>query len=167
MHGLEQEVASYIHFVISALGEITPYYWEVPADFMVPSVFFPTPEVETHGDSLNSYEMAYTWFVKLFHKTDGEAQNLALTALTAIKKARNCIPLIDEDGNEAGRGFRVLDPSIKRVERGAWQLQLRWESPRAYTDAGFNGEEVEDSVQKAAELSFALNGVQDAIVTRE
>ena len=167
MHGLEQEVASYAHFIISALEDVTPYYWEVPESFHVPAVFFPTPEIETHGDTLSSYEMAYTWFVKLFHKTDGEAQNLALTALTAIKRARNCIPLKNEDGSDAGHCFRVLDPSIKQVERGAWQLQLRWESPRYYDDeAEFDGDSVERAV-KATSLAFTLNGISDAIIIEE
>jgi len=167
MHGLEQETASYAHFIISALEDVTPYYWEVPENFHVPAVFFPTPEVETHGDTLSSYEMAYTWFVKLFHKTDGEAQNLALTALTAIKRARNCIPLKNEDGSDAGHCFRVLDPLIKPVERGAWQLQLRWESPRYYDDdADFDGESVERAI-KATSLAFTLNGIHDAIIINE
>ena len=99
MHELEQEVASAARFIIDALDSVTPYYWEMPSNFMVPSVSFPTPEIETAGDSLDTYEMAFTWHVKLFHKTDGEAQNLAQTALVAIKNARNCLPLYNEDGS--------------------------------------------------------------------
>lgn len=155
MHGLEQEVASAAHFIISALGEdVTPYYWEVPDGFNVPAVFFPTPEIDTHGDSLDTYEMAYTWYVKLFHKTDGEAQNLALTALTAIKRARNCLPLYEEDGSEVGKCFRVLDPSIKKVDRGAWQLVLRWESPRYFGDEEAPG---------ASQMLFNMNGAESAV----
>ena len=132
MHDLEQEAASAANFIISALGDVSLYYWEVPANFNVPAVFFPTPEIASHGDALDSYEMSYTWLVKFFHKTDGEAQNLAVTALTAIKNARNCIPLYNEDGTLEGTKFRVLDPSIKQVDRGAWQLELRWDSPRRF-----------------------------------
>ena len=158
MHGLEQEVASAAHFIISALDGVSPYYWEMPADFMVPALFFPTPEIETAGDSLDTYEMAFTWHVKLFHKTDGEAQNLAQTALVAIKNARNCLPLYNEDGSAVGKRFRVLDPSIKRVDRGAWQLELRWHSPR-YFDV--------DEKTKAAKLKFSVNGLGDIIPSKE
>lgn len=158
MHGLEQEVASAAHFIISALDGVSPYYWEMPADFMVPAVFFPTPEIETAGDSLDTYEMAFTWHVKLFHKTDGEAQNLAQAALVAIKNARNCLPLYNEDGSAVGKRFRVLDPSIKRVDRGAWQLELRWHSPR-YFDA--------DEKTKVAKLKFSINGMGDIIPSKE
>ncbi len=158
MHGLEQEVASAARFIIAALDGVTPYYWEVPASFAVPAVFFPTPEIETNGDALDTYEMAYTWFVKLFHKTDGEAQNLAQTALVAIKNARNCLPLYNEDGSAVGKCFRVLDPSIKKVERGAWQLELRWHSPRYFEEA--------DKI-KAAKLKFSVNGLGDIIPSKE
>lgn len=158
MHGLEQEVASAAHFIISALDGVSPYYWEMPADFMVPAVFFPTPEIETAGDSLDTYEMAFTWHVKLFHKTDGEAQNLAQTALVAIKNARNCLPLYNEDGSAVGKRFRVLDPSIKRVDRGAWQLELRWHSPRYFST---------DEAPKAEKLKFSVNGLGDIIPSKE
>ena len=158
MHGLEQEVASAAHFVISALDGVSPYYWEMPADFMVPAVFFPTPEIDTAGDSLDTYEMAYTWHVKLFHKTDGEAQNLAQAALVAIKNARNCLPLYNEDGSAVGKRFRVLDPSIKRVDRGAWQLELRWHSPR-YFD--------EDEKTLARVLDFNINDTDEVVQSEE
>lgn len=158
MHGLEQEVASAARFIISALDGVSPYYWEMPADFMVPAVFFPTPEIETAGDSLDTYEMAFTWHVKLFHKTDGEAQNLAQTALVAIKNARNCLPLYNEDGGAVGKRFRVLDPSIKQVDRGAWQLELRWHSPRYFGD---------ESGDKAIDLHFAINGGMEVVSLSE
>ena len=158
MHGLEQEVASAARFIISALGNVKPYYWEVPASFAVPSVFFPSPEIETAGDTLDTYEMAYTWHVKLFHKTDGEAQNLAQTALVAIKRARNCLPLYNVDGSAVGYCFRVLDPSIKQVDRGAWQLELRWHSPRPYDV---------DEKTLARELDFNINGVTEIVQSEE
>lgn len=158
MHELEQEVASAARFIIDALDGVTPYYWEMPSNFMVPSVFFPTPEIETAGDSLDTYEMAYTWHVKLFHKTDGEAHNLAQAALVAIRNARNCLPLYNEDGSAVGRRFRVRDPSIRQVERGAWQLELRWDSPRFYPKS---------DGPKAMKLRFIVNNRGDIIPSKE
>ena len=158
MHELEQEVASAARFIIDALDSVTPYYWEMPSNFMVPSVFFPTPKIETAGDSLDTYEMAYTWHVKLFHKTDGEAHNLALTALVAIKNARNCLPLYNKDGSDVGKRFRVRDPSIKQVERGAWQLELQWDSPRFYPKS---------DVLKAMKFRFSVNNRGDIIPSKE
>ena len=155
MHGLEQEVASAARFIISALGNVKPYYWEVPASFAVPSVFFPSPEIETAGDTLDTYEMAFTWHVKLFHKTDGEAQNLAQTALVAIKRARNCLPLYNVDGSAVGYCFRVLDPSIKQVERGAWQMELRWDSSRYFS---------REKKPVAMALGFIINGRDDLML---
>ena len=133
MHELDQEVACVARFILGALEDVTPYYWEMKQDFNVPAVFFPTPEIDTAGDALDSYRMEFIWNVKLFHKTDGEAQNLAQTVLTAIQRAHRFIPLYNKDGSAIGRGFRVLDPSIRRVDRGAWQLSVRWRSARQYT----------------------------------
>ena len=158
MHELEQETASTAAFILNALVGVTPYYWEVPESFAVPSVFFPTPEIDTAGDSLDTYEMAYTWLVKFFHKTDGEAQNLAQTALVAIKKARNCIPLFNKDGTPVGKSFRLLDPSIRQVERGAWQMEIRWHSPR-YFDEG--------EKTKTAKMRFSVNNRGDIIPSKE
>ena len=158
MHELEQESASVAAFIQNVLDGVTPYYWEVPQSFMVPSVFFPTPEIDTAGDSLDTYEMAYTWLLKFFHKTDGEAQNLARTALIAIKNARNCIPLLNEDGTKVGKSFRLLDPSIRQVERGAWQMEVRWHSPRY-----FSGDK-SPTVQK---FKFIVNGLGDIVPSKE
>lgn len=43
MAALEQEIASVIRFILDSLPGITPYYWDIPEGFVVPSVFFPQP----------------------------------------------------------------------------------------------------------------------------
>lgn len=143
MHALDQEAACLARFILGAVEGAKPYYWEMPDSFNVPAVFFPTPEIVSAGDALNSYELAFTWLVKFFHRTDGEAQNLAQTALVAIQKAHRLIPLYTEDGADMETDFRVLDPSIRQVSRGAWQMTVRWNSPRYYS---------EDEVDQAAQL---------------
>lgn len=144
MRELEQEVASVMQFINTAAGEdVTPYYWNVPADFIVPAVYYPSPEITTNGDALNSYEMAYTWFIKFFCHEDEDAHQIALRVLTAIQGARRCIPLISMDGASTGRDFKLLDPQIRQVEPGTWQMQVRWNSPRYYDVA---------EIQKAVKL---------------
>ena len=92
MHELEQEVASLAAFIIRSVEDISPYYWEVPENFKVPAVFFPTPEIEAAGDALNTFRLTFTWLVKFFHATDGAAQNLAQAALIAIQRGHRLIP---------------------------------------------------------------------------
>ena len=147
MRELEQEVASVIQFINTAVGDdVNPYYWRMQADFLIPAVYYPSPEIITTGDALNSFEMAFTWYIKFFCAEDEDAHQLALTTLIAIQRARCCIPLISKDGSATGRDFRLLDPQIRQVERGAWQLQIQWNSPRYYDRA---------EVQKAVRLCFS------------
>ena len=159
MRELEQEVASAANFINQALGDdVSPYYWEIAANFLVPAVYYPSPQIDTAGDALDTYEAAYMWLIKFFHKTDGEAHDLARCALMAIKNRRNVIPLINEDGSDAGRGFRVLDPTIKQVERDAWQMELRWHSPRYFE---------RDDGMRVQKYKFIVNDLGDIIPSKE
>lgn len=130
---LEQELASIIKFTLDKAGNPSPYYYEVPEHFMVPSAYFPTPEIMTGGDTFLSYSMDYTWFIKFFHKTSQKAYELGLQVLTAIKGNRNIIPLIGTDGREiSGEAIRTSDPQLKILDDGAAQLQIEWTSRRLY-----------------------------------
>ena len=128
---LEQEIASAIKYLLESAGNPSPYYYEVPEDFLVPSAYFPQPEIDSRGDTLLTYALEYSWFVMYFHKDVREAHALGFAALTALQFKKNIIPLIDTAGNMTGRGFRIKDPSLRMVD-GAAQLYLRWDSPRPY-----------------------------------
>ena len=52
---LEQEMASIMKYVIDRAGKPAPYYWEVPAHFVVPSAYFPMPEIDTGGETFLTY----------------------------------------------------------------------------------------------------------------
>lgn len=130
---LEQELASIIKFTLDKAGNPSPYYYKVPEHFMVPSAYFPTPEIMTRGDTFLTYGMDYTWLIKFFHKTSHEAYELGLQVLTAIKGNRNIIPLIGTDGEEiSGEAIRTGDPQLKILDDGAAQLQIEWTSRRPY-----------------------------------
>lgn len=129
---LEQETASIIRFVLNSAGNPFPYYEKIPESFAVPAAYFPTPEIVTGGETFCTYAMEYAWYILFFHKNENEAYALALQALTAIRRKRNLIPLIDTDGNKTGKGIRLKDPDIKVIDNGAAQLHLRWTSRRPY-----------------------------------
>ena len=122
---LEQEIASAIRFILDSTNEPTPYYHSIPEGFLVPAVYFPPPEIASGGDTLLTYSLEYSWYVKFFNKDTQSAEALAFTALVALKRRRNVVPLIDETGALAGRGFRMRDPSLKPLENAA-QLNLVW-----------------------------------------
>jgi len=94
-------------------------------------VYFPQPEIDSNGYTLNTYSLTYSWFIKFFHKDTQSAQALGLAALKALQQMKNVIPLIDETGVYTGRGFRLKDPTLRPLDCAA-QLTLSWESPRPY-----------------------------------
>lgn len=132
---LEQEMASIIKFVYEQAGEPSPYYWNVPQSFSVPAVYFPTPEIDTGGETFLTYYVDYAWYIKLFHKTAQGAYTLGYAVTNAIRAARNLVPLIEEDGSEiAGSWVRVNDPALKVLDDGAAQLTVSWRSRKPYND---------------------------------
>lgn len=130
---LEQEIASIINFTLKNAGDPTPYpyYYDVPQSFQYPAMFFPQPEITTRGETLNTYAMLYSWYINVFCRTTEDAAETALNILTAIKRKRNLIPLIDEKGY-CGKGLRVDDPSINKVDNGVYQITIEWTSRRPY-----------------------------------
>lgn len=107
MAALEQEIASVIRFILDSVPGITPYYWDIPEGFVVPSVFFPQPELTPLGDTFASYAVEYDWYIKFFASTDEDAYASAAAALNAICAARLLVPLIDEAG-AANRAATVM-----------------------------------------------------------
>lgn len=132
---LEQEVASIMKFVIDKAGKPAPYYWKVPRNFCVPAVYFPTPEIETGGETFLTYYMDYVWYIRFINKTGQGAYSLGNAVITAIQAARNLVPLIAEDGSEIeGSWVRLNDPALKILDNDDAQLTISWRSRRSYND---------------------------------
>lgn len=131
---LEQEAASVMAFALRSAGNPNPYYWDVPQDFEYPAMYFPQPEIETGGDTLGTYASEYAWYINVFAETTEEAYEIANRALTALKRAKNYVPLLNEDGTETGKKLRLKDPGIKRVDTGVAQLTIEWTSRRSYAE---------------------------------
>lgn len=129
---LEQEVASIIAAAQRIAGDIGYYYWNLPESFRYPAMFFPTPEITTNGDTFRSYASEYSWYIKVFSETTEQAHRIALTVLTALKEARNYVPLIDEEGQPTGKNLRLKDPSLKKLDEGVVELVVEWTSRRPY-----------------------------------
>lgn len=129
---LEQEVASIMAFALHSAGDPHPHYWDIPQDFERPAMYFPQPEIDTGGDTLGTYASEYAWYINVFADTTEEAHGIALAVLTALKRARNYVPLLNEDGTTTGKKLRLKDPKLKRVDTGVVQLTIEWTSRRAY-----------------------------------
>ena len=131
---LEQETASVMEFALRTAGDINPYYWDVPQDFKRPAMYFPQPEIDTGGDTLGTYASEYAWYINVFADTTEEAHGIARRVLTALKRAKNYVPLLNEDGEATGKKLRLKDPGLKRGDVGVAQLTIEWTSRRSYAD---------------------------------
>lgn len=129
---LEQEVASIIAMSQRVAGNINYYYWNLPEDFHFPALFFPQPEITTDGETFRTYASEYAWYIKVFAETTEQAHSIALSILTALKRARNYVPLIDEGGKPTGEKLRLKDPSLKGLDTGVEQVVIQWTSRRPY-----------------------------------
>lgn len=132
---IEQEMASIIKFVLESANNPAPFYWKVPKHFEVPAVYFPPPEISTGGETLLTYNMDFSWYIKIFHKTEQGAYSLGHSIVTAVRAARNLIPLILVDGSIADKSWvRIDDPTLKVIDSGAAQMTINWRSRRPYKD---------------------------------
>lgn len=145
---LEQEIASIMAFALQYADNPSPYYYDVPENFQYPAMYFPQPEIGTGGETMRTYAMRYSWYINIFCKTTEDAFALAWQVLTALKRKRNLVPLLNEDGSKAGGGLRLDDPSVKVVDNGVAQLTLSWTSRRPYDT---------ENVQKMIEWEAAEN----------
>ncbi len=157
-----QEMAGIMRFVIDHAGRPTAYYWEVPADFAVPSVYFPVPEIETGGDTFLTYRVDYAWHIKFLHAAKEGAYAIGSAVMAALGAARNLVPLIAEDGSEiAGSWVRLNDPALKMLDNGEAQLTLSWRSRRPYNDTA--GAQRSQSVHVDAFMKSG-KGISDAYI---
>ena len=134
---IEQEMASIIRYVLDHAGtpSLSPYYWNVPQHFSVPAVYFPTPELDTGGETFLTYWTDFVWYIKLFHRSGQVAYAIGNAVTQAIRAERNLIPLVEQGGSIVeGEWVRVNDPKLKVLDDGAAQLTISWRSRRPYND---------------------------------
>ena len=156
---LDAEIASIMKFLIDAAGNPGPYYYNIPENFVVPAIYFPQPEISTRGDTLKTYALEFSWFVKFFGKDTQSAQQMAFAVMTALQRRKNVVPLIDAAGALTGRGFRMKDPSFRIADDGVVQMTLTWDSSRPY---------FEEEAQKITDLKINMRakGAFDSAVTK-
>lgn len=122
---LEFEIAA-IYYFVAAIIEAHTYFEEVPKDMITPCVFYPTPNPEGIGHSMNAYATEFAMYVKFMDKSTMRAYQLGEKVLQSIMAGRRKIPLVDENGELTGKCFRVNMPKLKKVETGVYQMEISW-----------------------------------------
>ncbi len=126
-------MASVMRFVLETSENPYPYYEETPEGFLVPAVYFSIPEIETDNDTLSSYKLTYVWSISFIHRGTREAYDMALKVMEGLKKNRNKVKIINEDGSETEKSFYVKASRVAETESGTVRMTVEWESRRLYT----------------------------------
>lgn len=130
---LEFEIAAIYYFVAKQI-KAKPYLGEVPIDFMVPCVIYPTPSSDPFAFSNNAYGVKFSMYVDFIARSSSEAYENSETVLQAIMQHRCKIPLVDEKGKQTGKHFQINKPELKKVERGVYQMELSWKRYSRYDE---------------------------------
>lgn len=131
---LEFEIAA-IYYFVAGIISAQPYFEEVPLDMLTPCVFYPTPSPTAMGFSANAYKTEFAMYVKFMDHDTMAAYGMGERVLQAIMGNRRKVPLVDADGKQTGKHFRVNMPKLKRIENGVYQMELSWDRHTRY-DAG-------------------------------
>lgn len=134
---LTQEIGSIINYM-NLINPVKIYIDEIPKNMIIPSMYFPAPQLDSGNDSLSSYISDYSMFVKVFEKTSQESFSTSEKLINEVCAARNIIPVINEDGTSTNNFLRVELKNCRGIDRGVVQIEVRWKSRKR-----FKREEVE------------------------
>jgi len=128
---IDQEMAGIIKFILDTV-DLKPYYEDVREKFVVPSVFFPLPEIMSSCCTLGSYKISYMWFVKFFGTDKTQAHRNASHVMYQLISKRLMITLYDKEGNKTFEKLRINQPRVKILDDTTCQLTIEWNSVRHY-----------------------------------
>lgn len=128
---LEYEIAA-IYYFVDGIITAQPYFEEVPLDMLLPCVFYPTPTPAASGFSVNAYTTEFAMYVKFMDRSTLAAYEMGERVLQALMRNRRKVPLVDENGKQTGKSFRVNMPKLKKIENGVFQMELSWDRHTRY-----------------------------------
>ncbi len=109
------------------LGGISVFYENnVPENFAVPSLYFPPAEQASSGSALNSYQLKYSVYAKVFALTRREAGELAGKIVKGIMDRQCRLPVFREDGTDSGMILKLDPPTSWVVDEGMAQVTLTY-----------------------------------------
>lgn len=128
---MNPEVGSIMAFFHSQFP-VKVYTEEVPENFEVPSMYFPTAFDFDSNDTNMTFTKTFSLPVKLFHNGQHQAKNEADKITDAIRKKKSVIPLLKADGSSTGQYIRV-NRIESRVTESVAHIVVNWDS-RYYYD---------------------------------
>lgn len=129
---MNQYESSLARVCMECSGISVLYEDNVPENFVVPSLYFPTAETSSAVGTLNSYQTKYAVYAKVFAYTKREAGELAEKIVKGIMQ-RNCrLPVYNKDGTDSGTVIKLEAPDSRIVDEGMAQVTLSYKIIRAF-----------------------------------
>ncbi len=113
------------------LFPVKVYTEEVPADLEIPALYFPTAFEIYSNDTNMTYTKTYALTVSLFHHSVHEAKSEAEHIVDTIRRERNAIPLLNEDGNHVGQFIQIKRIETRMIDNVA-SIAVNWDSRYHY-----------------------------------
>lgn len=120
------------------LFPVAVYTRNVPANFEVPSMYFPPPFSFDGNDTTSTYLKTYSLSVKLFHEDSREANNEAERIADVVRSRKNIIPIVNEYGSESGDYIRINRIEVRIGDHGVANIILEWDSRYYYETPSWN-----------------------------
>ncbi|MGE8079026.1 phage portal protein [Peribacillus loiseleuriae] len=128
---MNPEVGSIMGFFYKVFP-VKVYTNEVPENFAVPSLYFPTPFSFDGNDTNKTFMKSYSLPVKLFHKDSQLANNEAERIADTVRSKRSVIPLLNADGTETGDYVRISRIETRISDSGVASIIVNWDSRYHY-----------------------------------
>lgn len=140
---LEQEIASFSHFIKPVVG--IQYFRELPKGIATPSAYFPVPEMRGREHSFGRYRNSFVLYLKIFGRDSMESYAAASEIVKRAQSAGKRIPLYGMDGIRSGGNFLIRAMNVKTIDVGVTQITVEWDSFGTY---------MRGKSEKALELYF-------------
>lgn len=144
----EREYLSAAAFAAGAAGVENVYIDKAAEGFSLPAVYFAPPEVKGGTAAAGSYSAEYCAEAVFYAKSTRAAYALAHAAFDAIASAGYTVPLLTEDGGDAGESIRISSLGIKPEKNGECVLRLSWKSVRKNGEGASYRERIRDIVMR-------------------
>lgn len=128
---MNPEVGSIMKYFYD-LFPVKIYKKEVPEEFAVPSLYFPTPTTFDESDSNMTFAKVYSLSVKLFHEDSIKANDRAEHIADTIRSNKNVIPILNSDGEKTGQFLRLSRIETRIGDSGVAMIIMGWESNYYY-----------------------------------
>ena len=124
---LERSLFSIVHCLTEGFDteKTMIIFDEMPEDFTVPAIYFPTPISRSRKETFGSYRTTLTMRVMYFEADDWSAYERAATARDDLILMDCRIPLVDDDGAELEVGYvRIREVETGKDENSVHYLQF-------------------------------------------